>query len=358
MTDRRPLDGVDHGRRVVTLRLRGRVLGTPDLRALIVGALLLAAAVALAFTGLVTGSAAIPVADVLAVLAGDASPYANLVVGEWRMPRIALALVLGACLAVSGAIFQNLTENPLGSPDVIGFQTGAYTGALVVMLHLRLGTGATIAGSLLGGLLTAVLVLALSTGRRNATGMQLVIVGIGVSAILAAVNTWMLLRATVEDAMMASLWGAGTLAGANWDKTVPVLVAAVPLLAAAVVLARAMRVLELGVPAATALGLRVRAVQLSAVVVGVALTALATATAGPIAFIALAAPHIARRLTRTPGVGVWATAATGAFLLTASDLVAQRIHPSTPLPVGIVTVSIGGLYFLWLLLREGKRSRA
>lgn len=103
---------------------------------------------------------------------------------------------------------------------------------------------------------------------------------------------------------------------------------------------------------ATALGQRVRLVQLSAVMIGIGLTAIATATTGPIAFIALAAPQIARRLTRQAEIPFAASAAVGATLLILADIIAQRIHGQTPLPVGLVTVSVGGLYFLWLLLRE------
>ena len=102
-------------------------------------------------------------------------------------------------------------------------------------------------------------------------------------------------------------------------------------------------------------GQNVRRVQLLAVVAGIGLTALATATAGPISFIALASPQIARRLVHVDGLALAPTAAVGSFLLILADTVAQRIDPESPLPVGIVTVSIGGVYFLWLLMREGRR---
>ena len=116
-----------------------------------------------------------------------------------------------------------------------------------------------------------------------------------------------------------------------------------------------MRVAQIGIPFATALGQNVRAMQVAAIVVGVGLTAFATATVGPISFIALAAPQIARRLVHADGLALGPSAAVGSLLLLAADVVAQRVHPDSPLPVGIVTVSIGGVYFLWLLLREGKK---
>ena len=120
-------------------------------------------------------------------------------------------------------------------------------------------------------------------------------------------------------------------------------------------LARPLRLTQMGIPFATALGQNVRVVQVSAIVAGIGLTALATSTVGPISFIALAAPQIARRLVRSDGLALAPTAATGALLLILADTVAQRIYPTSPLPVGIVTVSIGGIYFLLLLLREGRK---
>jgi iron complex transport system permease protein len=126
-------------------------------------------------------------------------------------------------------------------------------------------------------------------------------------------------------------------------------------LLASLALSRPMRLMQIGTPFATALGQNVRVVQVAAIVIGIGLTALATASVGPISFIALAAPQIARRVVRSDGLALGPTAAIGALLLLLADVLAQRIYPDSPLPVGIVTVSIGGLYFLWLLLREGKK---
>lgn len=301
-----------------------------------------------------SGAAGITPAEGLAALVGRGDEYTTMVVAEWRAPRIVMAVLLGACLAISGALFQNLTANPLGSPDVIGFQTGSYTGALVVMLLLGGGTTAVIAGALVGGLVTALIVFALASRRGAVRGVRLIIVGIGVSAMLASVNVWILLTATVEDAIMASLWGAGNLSGMSWPLVVPTLLVSIVFLAAAALLARPMKVTQVGIPFATALGQNVRAVQIAAIVIGIGLIALSTATVGPVSFVALAAPQIARRMVRADGLALAPTAALGALLLLLADVIAQRIDPDSPLPVGIVTVSIGGIYFLWLLIREGR----
>jgi len=114
--------------------------------------------------------------------------------------------------------------------------------------------------------------------------------------------------------------------------------------------------LEMGEDAAAALGVRVESTRLGYLVIGVALTAVATAAAGPVSFVALAAPQLARRLTRTAGVALVPSALMGAFLLIVSDWLAQRAFAPTQLPVGVVTVAVGGVYFVWLLIRQGRAS--
>ena len=345
---------LDLGRPVLRLGRAGRPLLLLDARSAALCAGLWTATVLLAGWAALSGAAGITPADGLAALLGRGDEYTTMVVVEWRAPRIVMAVLLGACLAISGALFQNLTANPLGSPDVIGFQTGSYTGALVVMLLLGGGTAAVITGALTGGLLTAAIVFALASRRGAVRGVRLIIVGIGVSAMLASVNVWILLTATVEDAIMASLWGAGNLSGMSWPLVVPTATVSIVFLVAAALLARPMKVTQVGIPFATALGQNVRAVQIAAIVVGIGLIALSTATVGPVSFVALAAPQIARRLVRADGLALGPSAAIGALLLLLADVIAQRLDPDSPLPVGIVTVSIGGIYFLWLLIREGR----
>lgn len=346
---------LDFGRRMLRVGRAERPLLFVDARSLHICVGLWVATAALAVFAVFSGSAQISLSEALEALIGRGDDYTTMVVLEWRAPRIVMAVLLGTCLAMSGAIFQNLTGNPLGSPDVIGFQTGSYTGALVVMLLLGGGTAATMGGALTGGIVTAFLVFLLASKKGAVRGVRLIIVGIGVSAMLASVNVWILLSATVEDAIMAGLWGAGNLSGMSWPAVGATLAGSGVFIIGALTLSRPMRVMQVGVPFATALGLNVRLVQVSAIIVGVGLIALATATVGSISFIALAAPQIARRIVRSDGLALGPTAAVGSLLLLLADVAAQRIHPDSPLPVGIVTVSVGGLYFLWLLIREGKR---
>ena len=325
-----------------------------DARLVVVCASLLGATVAVLLVALSVGDYDIPLTEVIATLVGGGTPQSQLVVGEWRLPRAVLGIALGAALGMSGAVFQSLTRNPLGSPDIIGFSTGAYTGGLVVILLFGGGYLQTAVGAVAGGLATAALVYALAY-RRGIQGFRLIIVGIGVSATLASVNSWLVTRANLDDAMQAAVWGSGSLSGLGYEQLWPVL--GLLVLVCPILLAHtpALRQLELGDDAARALGVRAEAVRLSSLMWGIVLVAIATAAAGPIAFIALVAPQIARRLIGTATLSLLPAAFAGGLLLLSSDLVAQRAFAPTQLPVGVMTVVVGGAYFVWLLIREGRK---
>ncbi len=334
--------------------LGGRVHWRLDLRTAVTCAVLVAIAMTVALATLASGDYPVPLPDVVRALLGQAEGRIHMVVVEWRLPRTALALLLGAALGISGAIFQSLTRNPLGSPDIIGFDAGSYTGALVVITLMGGSYLAVAGGALAGGMATALVVYVLAY-RDGVQGFRLIIVGIGISAMLTSLNTWMLLRAKLEVAMTAAMWGAGSLNGLGLDRlgyASAILLVLVPL---ALVMSRPMQQLELGDDAARALGVDAERSRLVLLVLGVALTATVTATAGPIGFVALAAPQLARRVTGAAGVAMVRAAAMGALLLVSADFLAQRAFAPTQLPVGVVTVSLGGVYFAWLLLREARR---
>lgn len=355
MTGHSPAAAVAFGRRLLTVRtFGGHLSGRVGVRACVVALVLVLAACAVSVVALGTGDVSIPPDRVLATVLGQGSEIENMVILQWRMPRVLMAVVLGAALGISGAIFQALTRNPLGSPDIIGFTTGSYTGALVVILLMNSTSYYAIGvGALAGGVATAFAVYLLAF-KRGVQGFRLIIVGIAVSAVLASINTWLILKANLDTAMSAATWGAGTLNGVVWGQARPALIAAAVLLAGIVYAAYRMPVLTMGDDTARSLGVRAESARLVLIVVAVALTALATAVAGPIAFVALAAPQLAQRLTRSAGVTIVPSAAMGAFILAASDLLAQKTF-SGRLPVGVITVAIGGLYLVWLLAREERR---
>lgn len=334
--------------------IRSGISARVGIRTVVVCAVLLVGVLAVAVLSLGTGDYAIPPGRVLRALFVGDQRFDRLVVWEWRFPRVVLAIALGAALGLSGAILQSVTRNPLGSPDIVGFNTGAYTGALVVIVVVGGGRFQTAAGALVGGL-AAALVIQLLAFRHNVTGFRLIIVGIGVSAMLASVNTWLILRADLNTAMSAAAWGAGTLNGLSWPQVGPALIILTVLVVILIPAAPRLRMLELGDDLAEALGIRVGRARLGLIVLSVALTAAATAVAGPIAFVALAAPQLGRRLARAPSIALAPAAAMGAFLLVTCDWIAQRAFAPTTLPVGVVTVSIGGLYLAYLLVVEARR---
>lgn len=324
-----------------------------DWRSIIVCAVLALAAGGMAVLALMTGSYPLGPGQVISALAGGETGLVHDIVVEWRLPRVAAALVFGAALGVSGAVFQSLLRNPLADPGVIGFSQGSYTGALIVILVVNGSYVQLVGGALLGGMATAIAVYVLAY-RRGVQGFRLIIVGIGVSAMLGSLNTWLILKAELEQAMAAAAWGAGSLNGVSWDQVVigSACIAVLSLLAA--MLGRPMRQMELGDDAAASQGVRISAARFGLIVVGVALTATVTAASGPIVFISLVAPQIARRLARTAGITLAPAAFVGALLCLTADYLAQHVAP-TPLPVGTITVMLGGGYLGWLLFTEARR---
>ncbi|MEV7273938.1 FecCD family ABC transporter permease [Streptomyces bacillaris] len=326
-------------------------------RAVAVCGVLALALVALALWAFTLGSYPLTLTDLAAVASGTADTGVRTVVLEWRAPRIVAAVLFGAALAVGGAVFQALTRNPLGSPDVIGFTTGSYTGVVLTLLAGASSYAALAAGALAGGLLTALTVYLLAF-RRGVRGFRLIIVGIAVGALLSSVNTWFSVKADVDTSLRAAVWGAGSLSTIGWPAVLmaSALLAAVAL--AAPVAQHRLRRLELGDETATTMGVPVERTKLLLVVLGIAATAAVTAAAGPIAFVALAAPQIARRLTgRGTSVDLAGSALVGALLLLGADIAAQHAVPGVVLPTGAVTVCVGGAYLLVLLVRESRRGR-
>ena len=331
-----------------------RQLMIPEQQRLLETFTLLVASALVSLWGLGTGLVPLSVEPVISALLGDAPRNVAMVVTEWRLPRVLMALLIGAALGVSGAIFQSLTRNPLGSPDVMGFNTGAWSGVLVAMVMFGQNLAAIAMAAMAGGILTALAVWLLAW-RNGIETFRLIIIGIGVRAMLVAFNTWLLLRASLETALSAGLWYAGSLNGLTWGKTWPSAPLILLMLVCGALLARRMRLLEMGDDTACALGVRVERSRLLLMLVGVVLTAAATALAGPISFIALVAPHIARRLSGTARWGLAQAALCGALLLALSDYCAQRLFMPYQLPVGVVTVSIGGLYLIGLLIQESRK---
>jgi len=299
------------------------------------------------------GDFPIPLGDVLASLVGAGSDDAGFIVQTLRLPRGLTAVLVGASFGLSGAIFQRIARNPLASPDIIGINAGAAAAAVFVIVIMG-GTSLQVTfGALAGSVLTALAIYVLAY-RKGVTGYRLVLVGIGITAMLGSVTSYLLTRAEIFDAQKATVWLTGSLNGRGWEHVGPVTAALVVLIPVAVALARHLRVLELGDDTARGLGVRVEASRGALLLIGVALAAVSTASAGPIAFVALVAPQIARRLTGERTLALVPGAVCGALLLVAADLAARRLFAPTELPVGVFTAVLGAPYLLYLLARANR----
>lgn len=307
---------------------------------------------ALSLVTLMTGKIALSPAEVLATLTGRTDDARAIqVVSSIRVPRALTGIAVGMALGGAGCVFQSVSRNALGSPDVIGFTTGAATGAVVQIVVFDAGPAATSLAAVATGLLTAVLVYTLSRSNGTTGGYRLVLVGIGVSAFLAALNTLVLARGDLDLATRARIWLSGSLNARTWADAWPVVVAVVVLLPLLCAQARRLDALEMGDDQALQLGVHAERTRVVTMLAAVVLTAAAVGAAGPIAFVALAAPQLASRLTRVPRVQVLTAALTGAALLVAADVVSVHLPLRAALPVGLATGALGGCYLLWLLTR-------
>lgn len=321
-------------------------------RSMRTAAILLAAILAAMVAALCAGTILLTPADLLGTLTGDASAATVRSVWGRRMPRALTALLVGASLGMSGAVFQSLSRNPLGSPDIIGFTSGAATGAVAQIILFGGGVWETAIAAVAGGLVTAAIVYLLARRDGISGGIRLVLVGIGVGAGVSALTSLLMVRAELADAQLAQLWSSGSLTGRGWPHVwalVIVLAVLVPLLVACL---RHVSYLEMGDDAAQAIGVSAERSRFLAMVLAVIAAAVAVAAAGPIAFIAFAAPQIARRISPATGVQLGVSALVGGLLLLLADLLAENLDVGLRTPVGLVTSLLGGLYLLWLLARR------
>ena len=322
-------------------------------RPLFVGLALVVVTLIAVVTSICTGDYPLSPVDVIATLFGGGDPGSAFIVETLRLPRVLTAVLVGASLGIAGAIFQRITRNPLGSPDVIGFTTGAATGALLVILIFNGDPTQISLGAVGGGLITAATVYLLAV-RGGSQGYRLVLVGIGIGAMLLAANDYLITRARRDDAYEAARWLLGSLNGASWEQLIPVAISLAVLVPVALALSRRLQMLEMGDDSARALGVNIQRSTLALSATGVALTAVGVASTGPIAFVALAAPQLAKRLTHDSSPGLATSAVMGALVIVLSDIAALNLSP-IDLPVGVVTGLVGGVYLAWLLASEWRK---
>lgn len=331
--------------RAFSLRLNVRALGM---------SLVVAAMIAiLSIWAMTLGSFSLPFMDVVNGVLGRGDDDALFVVRDLRLPRVVAAILIGAALAMSGAIFQGIVRNALVSPDIIGINSGA---TLVATFWIVMGMNWAFMplAAFLGALVTAGVIYIL-TWKNGISPQRMILVGIAIQAMLAAGITYIVVRFPVEVVRPAVSWSLGSIYGVTWED-VRVLTFFVAIAAPiGILLMWPLRALQLGDDVSRALGVPLEGIRIALLIVGCALAAAAVAIAGPVGFVALMVPHVARILAGpASGSTMVLTAFIGSFFLLLADVVAQHLLPVT-LPVGVVTAAVGAPYFLFLLYRSNVR---
>lgn len=311
--------------------------------------------VACALVALVVAVAALSLGDyplspvqLWRTLWGGGERVEQYVLFQVRAPRLAMALLAGAALGAAGALLQALLRNPLASPDLLGISGGSGVAAVFTLLVLGVQGPLLALAAFAGGLAVAALLLV--AGRAQlAGGYRLILAGVGMAFLSAALTNFLLVRTQVEKAQTALLWLTGSLSSTPWWQVLTLLVVVAVCVPALIASARWLPINQMGAATASGLGVQPRLVQYVAVGAAVLLTSATSAFIGPVSFIALCAPAIARPLLGHGAIGIGTSAVVGATLLTSADLVAQFGIPGLQLPVGVVTGALGAVFLLWLL---------
>jgi len=327
----------------------GNIAFRVNVRVLALVGIALAGLLALGVWALTLGSFSLSLGEVFNALTGSGSEDANFIVLDLRLPRMLAAVLIGPMLAMSGAIFQGLVRNPLVSPDIIGINAGAaiaavswiVSGQLPVLLPLVAFAGA----------LCAAAAIYLLSWKGHISAPRLVLVGIGINALLSAGTTLLVIRADIDEASRAVLWMAGSVYASDWSD-VRVLAASLAILASmGVVSMWSLRVMQVGDLTARSVGMPLERTRLALIVVGCALSGFAVSVVGPIGFVALMAPHLARMLAGPMSGAVFLfTGVLGGLLVLGGDMIGQHVLPVS-MPVGVLTSALGAPYFLFLLYR-------
>lgn len=283
--------------------------------------------------------------------AGDNSNPDYFTLVQYRLPRAILAILLGASLALGGVLVQAIIRNPLASPEILGINNGAGMAAVIMISFFPTLSVAWILPVAFVAGLGAFVVLWLVCGREFST-LKMALIGVALSALYSAVTHYVMLARPLE-VNLAMLWLTGSLWGRSWFYVLLALPVVLTLFPLAFLLGKDLNILALGETKAHNLGVNVRRTQLLTLLLAVAVSATAVAICGPIAFMGLVAPHVARRVFGgRHHVLIPASMLVGALILQLADLLARVIAPPIELPAGILTAVIGAPYFFLLLMRK------
>jgi iron complex transport system permease protein len=311
------------------------------------------------FVSLSTGVIQIAPADVMKTLFNNGTARQELVLFDFRLPGILLALLIGAGLAISGVILQGITQNELADPGILGINTGA--GLAVVLFiyffkgQLDVTSSFTIfimpVAALIGAIVAALIIYALAW-KRGVNPIRLVLVGIGVNAGFAAFLTIFQLKMDPQDFRQATVWLTGDIWNASWNFVFALLPWILLLIPIALHKAHSLNVFNLGDDVASGLGTNVESERRLLLLIAVALAGASVAAGGGIAFLGLVVPHIARKIMGPLHQYIIPVSALiGALLLMVSDTIGKNLLAPTEIPVGIIVSLLSAPYFVYLLIR-------
>jgi len=299
---------------------------------------------------------------VLQVLIGNGSDFDQLIIVDFRMPRIFIAAFTGMALAVAGAILQGIIKNPLASPDLIGISAGggaAVVGFLAMFSDSNHSLTVSIEWLPLAGFIGATivgLIVYIFAWKDGVTPTRLVLIGIGVSAFMQAITTMLMIIGPIYQASEANKWITGSVKSADWSQVQIVVPLILILLLITFFITRQLNVQELGDDTAASLGQSVQKTRLFLLLLSSSLVASAISFAGAIGFVGLMAPHIARRIVGPSfGVLIPTSAAIGAILVMVADIIGRTAFNPLEVPAGVFTAAIGAPYFIYLLFRNPRK---
>ena len=322
-------------------------------RFLLVTSVLAVIAFALCCTILMLGNTIYPVKDVISVLLGEQVKGASFAVGTIRLPRMIAGVFSGFAFGVGGYIFQTMLRNPLANPNVIGITAGSSAAAVFCIIVLHASNTVVSIASVAGGLATVLVIFALSKGSSFSIG-RLILIGIGIQAMLtAAINYFMLIGKT-HDIPTAMRWLSGSLNGAKIENLYPLILTVCVFVPILIFFGKRLEMLELGEQAATSLGVDTNKTRFILVVSSVLILALATATTGPIAFVAFLSGPIAKKLVGVGFSNIIPAGLVGVILVLAADLIGQFAF-NARYPVGVITGILGAPYLIYLLIRINRK---
>ncbi len=322
-------------------------------RFVIVTSVLAIISFALCCTMLMLGNTIYPVQDVVGVLLGEDVKGASFAVGTIRFPRMVAGIFAGFAFGVAGTVFQTMLRNPLANPNVIGITAGSSAAAVFCIIVLHASNLVVSIASVVGGLATVVIIFLLSKGTSFSIG-RLILVGIGIQAMLDAVISYLLLIGQEHDIPTAMRWLSGSLNGSKMETLYPLIITVLICAPIIIILGRQLDMLELGEQAATSLGIHTDKTRLILVISSVLMIALATATTGPIAFVAFLSGPIAKRLVGVGFSTIIPAGLVGIILVLGADLIGQFAFTAR-YPVGVITGILGAPYLIYLLIRMNRK---